>query len=88
MKNKVQYTLRCGPLSLFCAKNTMDTDEIDPPRPRGKPLNLQEMSVGELQAYIGTLESEIERAKRCIADKQNHRQDIESLFADNRSTEF
>lgn len=55
-------------------------DELDPPRPTLKPLDLQQMSVGELKEYITALESEIKRASDMIAKKEAHKSGIESLF--------
>lgn len=58
----------------------MNPDDLDPPRPVLKPLDLQTMSVGELKEYIASLEAEIERTRAMISKKESHRGDIESLF--------
>ncbi len=58
----------------------IDTDELDPPRPVLKPLNMQEMSIGELKNYIAALREEIARAESMIKTKESHRTGIESLF--------
>ena len=58
----------------------INPDELDPPRPTLKPLDLQQMSVGELKDYIAALEAEIKRTRDMIAKKEVHKSGIESLF--------
>ena len=58
----------------------MNPDDLDPPRPTLKPLDLQQMSVGELKEYIDALNAEIKRAQDTIAKKEAHKSGIESLF--------
>jgi uncharacterized small protein (DUF1192 family) len=58
----------------------INPDDLDPPRPTLKPLDMQPMSVGELKDYIAALEAEIGRAEKMIAKKQAHKSGIESLF--------
>ena len=58
----------------------INPDDLDPPRPTLKPLDLQQMSVGELKDYIAALETEITRARDMIAKKEAHKSGIESLF--------
>jgi uncharacterized small protein (DUF1192 family) len=58
----------------------LNPDELDPPRPTLKPLDLQPMSVGELKDYIAALEAEIGRAHEMIGKKEAHKSGIESLF--------
>lgn len=58
----------------------LNPDELDPPRPSLKPLDLQPMSVAELRDYIAALESEIARAEAAIAKKEAHKSGIEGLF--------
>ena len=58
----------------------LNPDDLDPPRPTLKPLDLQPMSVGELRDYIKALESEMARAEGMIAKKEAHKSGIESLF--------
>ncbi len=58
----------------------MNADDLDPPRPVLKPLDLQPMSVEELKAYIAGLQAEIARAEAMIAQKDAHRSGIEALF--------
>ena len=58
----------------------MNPDDLDPPRPVLKPLDLQQMSIGDLKTYITSLETEIGRARDMIAKKEAHRSGIEGLF--------
>jgi len=58
----------------------LNPDDLDPPRPVAKPIDLQGMSVGDLQEYIVSLKSEIERAQAMIDHKLAHRSGAESLF--------
>jgi uncharacterized small protein (DUF1192 family) len=58
----------------------INPDELEPPRPVLKPLDLQQMSLGELKEYIESLQMEIDRAEKTIAQKESHRSGIESLF--------
>jgi uncharacterized small protein (DUF1192 family) len=58
----------------------LNPDDLDPPRPTLKPLDLQPMSVAELKDYITSLESEIARAEGAIAKKEAHKSGIEGLF--------
>jgi uncharacterized small protein (DUF1192 family) len=51
----------------------MDTDELEPRRAKPAPRDLDAMSVAELQAYIGELQGEIDRAQAKIAAKEAHR---------------
>lgn len=58
----------------------MDPEDLEP---RKKPVslkNLDPMSVEELEAYIGELESEIARTRGAIAAKKSVRSGAESLF--------
>lgn len=59
----------------------MNPDDLDPPRPVLKPVDLQMMSVGDLNAYILALQTEIKRAEAMIDSKQSHRSGAESLFS-------
>lgn len=58
----------------------INPDDLDPARPRLKPLDLQPMSILELQDYIAALESEIIRAQDMIGKKEAHKSGIEALF--------
>jgi uncharacterized small protein (DUF1192 family) len=63
----------------------LNPDDLDPPRPVLKPLDLQPMSVEELKHYIASLEAEIARAEAAIAKKEAHKSGIESLFGKPKS---
>lgn len=58
----------------------INPDELDPPRPVLKPLDLQQMSIGELRDYIVSLKAEITRAEEKIASKEAHKSGAEGLF--------
>lgn len=58
----------------------IDTDDLEPARPVLKPLDLQQMSIGELKEYIVALETEITRVKAMIDQKEKHRSGIDGLF--------
>ena len=62
------------------ARPMINPDELDPPRPTLKPLDLQQMAVQELKDYIAALENEIRRAQEMIAKKEAHKSGIDSLF--------
>jgi uncharacterized small protein (DUF1192 family) len=58
----------------------MDTDDLEPPRPKVATRDLDAMSVADLEAYIGELQGEIDRARAKIAAKQAHRSGATALF--------
>jgi uncharacterized small protein (DUF1192 family) len=58
----------------------MDTDELEPRKPKAEVKNLEPMSVDELRAYIAELEAEIARVEADIAKKTKHRAGAEGLF--------
>jgi uncharacterized small protein (DUF1192 family) len=59
----------------------MDTDDIAPPPKKApQPVNLETMSVAELEARIGELEAEIRRTRETIAGKQKARGSADSVF--------
>ena len=58
----------------------MNPDDLDPPRPTLKPLDLQQMSIGELKDYIVALEAEAARARDMIAKKEAHKSGLAGLF--------
>ena len=58
----------------------INPDELDPPRPVLKPLDMQQMSVSELQEYIQALQIEIKRTQDMIDKKEAHKSGIEALF--------
>lgn len=58
----------------------INPDDLDPPRPVAKPMDLQGLSIGELEDYIASLEAEIKRAQAMIAQKESIRSGAEGLF--------
>lgn len=58
----------------------INPDELEPSQKALKPLDLQQMSIGELNDYIASLEAEIGRAETMIAKKEAHKSGIEALF--------
>lgn len=48
-----------------------DLDELLPTKKPAKPVDLNSLSVGDLQDYITALEAEIVRVKATIKDKQD-----------------
>ena len=58
----------------------IDTDDLEPLKPKVQLVNLDQMSIEELEAYIGRLSAEIERAKAKIAAKQSHRAAVQGVF--------
>jgi uncharacterized small protein (DUF1192 family) len=55
--------------------------EIDEPlHQRPQPKNLEPMSIGELETYIGDLEAEIARARMAIEKKRSIRGGADALF--------
>lgn len=58
----------------------IDTDDLEPVRKRIEPLNLDALSIEELEAYIVQLTGEIERTKAKIAAKKAHRDAAGAIF--------
>ena len=58
----------------------IDTDDLEPQRPKLQPLNLDAMSIAELEGYIGQLTAEIDRVKSKIAAKKAHHAAVQGLF--------
>lgn len=58
----------------------VDADDLEPPKKKIAPLNLDTMSIDELAAYIAQLTGEIDRVKAKIATKKAHRDAVSSLF--------
>jgi uncharacterized small protein (DUF1192 family) len=58
----------------------INPDELEPARPVLKPVDLQQMSVAELQDYIVMLETEITRVDAMIVKKNAHKSGVEALF--------
>ncbi|HYH37948.1 MAG TPA: DUF1192 domain-containing protein [Azospirillum sp.] len=58
----------------------LDTDELEPRKPKPAPKDLSTLSVGELKDYIAGLEAEIARARTFIDAKEAHKNAAEALF--------
>ena len=61
----------------------MSLDDLEPQQPTGQrfePLNLEDMSIEELDEYIAQLKAEIERVEADIAAKQSQFGAAEALF--------
>ena len=58
----------------------LDTDDLEPKKPKPKPRDLEGLGVAELEDYIAELQGEIARAEAAIAKKQDHRSGAESFF--------
>lgn len=58
----------------------INPDDLDPPRPVLRPLDLQTMSIGDLKTYIAALEAEIDRTQAMIEKKEAHKNGADSLF--------
>lgn len=59
----------------------MDEEDFLPtPKPKFQPKVLDDLSIHELNDYIGELEGEISRVRQDIAAKETHRQNIDSIF--------
>jgi uncharacterized small protein (DUF1192 family) len=63
----------------------IDTDELEPVKRKIEPLNLDALSIAELEAYIAQLTAEIERARAKIAAKKAHRDAAGSVFGSRKS---
>jgi uncharacterized small protein (DUF1192 family) len=57
-----------------------DLDDLDPRNAKKKPLNLDEMNIGDLKEYVVVLKAEIERVEAKIGAKQGHASAAASLF--------
>ncbi len=58
----------------------MDEEDLVPLRQPKPKRDLAPLGIAELEAYVGELEAEIQRAKGEIALKQKHRGGAESVF--------
>ncbi|MFA6280745.1 MAG: DUF1192 domain-containing protein [Bdellovibrionales bacterium] len=58
----------------------INPDDLDPPRPAPKPVDLQGLSIQDLKEYIRSLEAEIDSAAAMIEYKESHKSGAESLF--------
>lgn len=57
-----------------------ELDDLDPRQKKQKPLNLDDMNIGDLQEYVAVLKAEIERVEAKIRAKQSHASAAESFF--------
>ena len=62
------------------SETLMDTDEIAPPPKRLVSINLEAMSIAELNGHIAVLEAEISDARAMIAKKQQGLSSADALF--------
>ena len=58
----------------------MDDEELEPRNKPAKKRDLSVMAIAELEAYIGSLEEEIGRARNEIVAKRKQRGGADSLF--------
>ena len=59
----------------------MDEEDFLPtPKPKFQSRVLDDLSIHELNDYIGALEGEISRVRQDITAKESHRQNIDSMF--------
>lgn len=58
----------------------MDTDDLEPQNKQKKTLEMEVMSIEQLEAYIDELESEIVRARENIGRKKRARNNAETIF--------
>jgi uncharacterized small protein (DUF1192 family) len=57
-----------------------DLDDLDPRNAKKKPLNLDELNIGDLKEYVAALKAEIERVEAKIKAKQGHASAAASFF--------
>jgi uncharacterized small protein (DUF1192 family) len=58
----------------------MDTDDLEPTKPKSAAKNLEEMSIEALTDYIAGLEAEIDCARQAISGKEKAQASAESVF--------
>ncbi len=58
----------------------MDTDDLEPTKPKPAAKNLEEMSIEALADYVAGLEAEITRARQAISGKEKAHMSAESVF--------
>ena len=61
----------------------MSLDDLEPQQPAGQrfePLNLEDMSIDDLEEYIGELRAEIGRVEADIAAKRSQLGAAQALF--------
>lgn len=57
-----------------------ELDDLDPRNAKKKPLNLDEMNIGDLEEYVAAMRAEIERVEAKIKAKQTHASAAASFF--------
>jgi uncharacterized small protein (DUF1192 family) len=57
-----------------------DLDDLDPRNAKKKPLNLDEMNIGDLKEYVAMLKAEIARVEAKIKAKEGHASAAASFF--------
>ncbi|WP_434613309.1 DUF1192 family protein [Azospirillum sp. B2RO_4] len=55
-------------------------EDLEPRKAKPAPKDLTVMGVAEIEAYIATLEAEIDRARSAIAAKQAQKSAAEAFF--------
>ncbi|KAA0581316.1 DUF1192 domain-containing protein [Azospirillum sp. B21] len=55
-------------------------EDLEPRKAKPTPKDLTVMGVAELEAYIATLQAEVERARAAIAAKQAQKSAAEAFF--------
>jgi uncharacterized small protein (DUF1192 family) len=59
----------------------IDIDDLDPRNARkAKPLNLDELNIGDLEEYLAVLKAEIVRVEAKMQAKQSHASAAASFF--------
>ena len=58
----------------------IDSDDLEIPQPVATVKDLEVMSIEALQEYIAEMESEIERARQAIKDKELARDSANAVF--------
>ena len=58
----------------------MDSDDLEPRRPRPRPLDLDLLGIEELESYLQELEEEAARVREKIAAKSSYRSSLDGLF--------
>ena len=61
-------------------ENSVDTDDIEPPKKKEEIKDLEVMSIEALSEYISNLEREIERVQMEISLKTEAKNSAESVF--------
>ena len=57
-----------------------DLDDLDPRNAKKKPLNLDEMNIGDLKEYVAVLKAEVTRVEAKIKAKEGHASAAASFF--------